>query len=129
MTRFVLAGTLAVALLGTAVLHAPKTASAHGDPTCAGALGSDIVVHGQHIVGDYVTGLGGIFDDGLEWPPAGQVGQTIGGNGGAVIPGGPGPGFHFTIDGLAPGASFCTGAHTQVPFNTPDNVPVPGNRD
>ncbi|HEX6031765.1 MAG TPA: hypothetical protein VFY90_10065 [Tepidiformaceae bacterium] len=114
------------ALIALAALPAAG-ASAHGDPTCSGAGG--ILVHGQHIVGDYVTGLGGIFGDGLEWPPAGQVGDTIGGNGGAVMPGGPGPGFHFTIDGLAPGASFCNEQAHPNGFNTPDNVPVPGNRN
>lgn len=93
------------------------TASAHGDATCSGLGG--IVVHGQHVVGDYVTGLGGI-GGGLGWPPAGQVGEAVKANGGAYIPGGPGPGFHFTIDGLPPGASFCnTQAHPNG-FNTPD---------
>ena len=127
----------AVALLGASTIGPAGTSvQAHG--TCEGALGSDIVVHGQHIVGDYVTGSGGIFPPGeLTWPPAGQVGSVIGGNGGAVMPGGPGPGFHFTVDGLAPGASFCNvstsenehpNAHPNG-FNTPDNVPVPGNRD
>jgi hypothetical protein len=114
------AGVLALALSG-----AP--ASAHDSATCSGALGSEIVVHGQHIVGDYVTGLGGIFDDGLQWPPAGQVGAAVQENGGALIPGGPGPGFHFTIDGLAPGASFCNEQAHPNGFNTPDNVPTPGN--
>ena len=101
---------------------------AHEDPTCYDALGSGIVVHGQHIIGDYVTGLGAIFGDGQAWSPAGQVGQTIGGSGGAVMPGGPGPAFHFTIEGLPPGASFCNAQAHPNGFNTPDNVPVPGNR-
>jgi hypothetical protein len=79
-------------------------AYADGDPTCSGLGG--IEVHGQHIIGDYVTGLGGI-GGGLEWPPKGQVGAAIQANGGGVvIPGGPGPGFHFP-NGFAPGASFC----------------------
>lgn len=116
------AGALALALGGGG------TASAHDSATCSGALGSGIVVHGQHIVGDYVTGLGGIFGDGLQWPPAGQVGDAVKENGGALIPGGPGPGFHFTIDGLAPGASFCNEQAHPNGFNTPDHVPVPGNR-
>jgi hypothetical protein len=71
-------------------------ASAKGTPTCGGIVG---VVHGHHIVGDYVTGVG---HGNLDWPPAGQVNAR----GGAVLPGGPGPGFHFP-NGFAPGASFC----------------------
>lgn len=66
-------------------------------PTCATTLGID--VHGQHVVGDYVTGEHG------GWPPTGTVGSTVGGEG-AATPGGPGPGFHFP-NGFAPGASFC----------------------
>lgn len=80
--------------------------SAHG-PTCAdvGALG--IVVHGQHVVRDYVTGgsLAG-------WPPVGGFGSVVGGTG-AALPGGPGPGFHFP-NAVAPGASFCL-ANAQSP--------------
>ena len=113
------AGALALALGG-------GTASAHDEATCSGALGSDIVVHGQHIVGDYVTGLGGIFSDGPEWPFAGQVGAAVQENGGALMPGGPGPGFHFTIEGLPPGASFCNEQAHPNGFDTPDNVPTPG---
>jgi hypothetical protein len=109
-----------IVVLGTALSAAP--ASAHGEATCNDALGSGIAVHGQHIVGDYVTGLGGIFGDGLQWPPAGQVGQAVSANGGAVLPGGPGPGFHFTIPGLAPGASFCNEQAHPNGFTTP---PVP----
>lgn len=115
------AGALALALGG-------GTASAHDEATCSGALGSDIVVHGQHVVGDYVTGLGGIFGDGPEWPFAGQVGQAVQENGGALVPGGPGPGFHFTIERLPPGASFCNEQAHPNGFNTPDHVPTPGNR-
>lgn len=104
----------------------PGAASAHEDPACAGVFGSDLQVHGQHVVGDYVTGLGGI-GGGLEWPPKGQVGSAVQENGGALVPGGPGPGFHFTIEGLAPGASFCIDKAHPNGFNTPDHVPVPGN--
>ena len=104
----------AVAELGTA-----GPASGHGDATCHDALGSGIEVHGQHIVGDYVTGLGGIFGDGLQWPPAGQVGEAVKANGGAAMPGGPGPGFHFGIPGLAPGASFCNEQAHPNGFTTP----------
>lgn len=80
---------------------------AAGEPTCSEVLG--IAVHGQHIVGDYVTGIG---HDGLGWPPNGQVGQTIAGEGPAIV-GGPGPGFHF-LNGFAPGASFCN-SQSQAP--------------
>ena len=76
------------------------TASA-ADPTCSGTL--DVAVHGQHVVGDYVTGIG---RDKIDWPPTGGVvGEEIGGKG-VAIAGGPGPGFHF-VEGFAPGASFC----------------------
>ena len=113
------AGALALALGG-------GTASAHDEATCSGALGSDIIVHGQHVVGDYVTGLGGIFGDGPDWPFAGLVGQAVQENGGALVPGGPGPGFHFTVEGLPPGASFCNEQAHPNGFDTPDHVPTPG---
>lgn len=120
----------ATAIMGAAVALPASGALAHDSATCHDALGSGIEVHGQHIVGDYVTGLGGIFGDGLNWPPRGQVGAAVQANGGgAAMPGGPGPGFHFTIDGLAPGASFCNEQAHPNGFNTPDNVPVPGNQD
>ena len=92
MKRYV--GLIAVA--ATAALAAGAgSAAAHG--TCTGTLG--IEAHGQHVVGDYVVGTG------VTWPPAGEVGSAVGGNG-AAVPGGPGPGFHFP-NGFAPGASFC----------------------
>jgi hypothetical protein len=71
------------------------------------------VVHGQHIIRDYVTGgaLGG------QWPPRG-VGQLIAG-GGAVVHGGPGPGFHFE-HGFAPGASFCVPQANSPGFHVPE---------
>jgi hypothetical protein len=79
---------------------------ATAEPTCASTL--DIEVHGQHIVGDYVTGVGRAN---LDWPPkGGVVGEAVRGEG-AVIPGGPGPGFHF-IEGFAPGASFCNDSNS-----------------
>jgi hypothetical protein len=87
-------------LVASAALLVPGGAQA-GEPTCSGTLG--IAVHGQHVVGDYVTGIG---HDALGWPPSGGVvGGAVGGSG-AVLPGGPGPGFHFP-NGFAPGASFC----------------------
>jgi hypothetical protein len=82
--------------------------AAQAAPTCSGTL--PIAVHGQHIVGDYVSGIG---HDTLGWPPqGGVVGEAIGGEGPAV-PGGPGPGFHFSA-GFSPGASFCL-AQSQSP--------------
>jgi hypothetical protein len=68
-----------------------------------GALG--IVVHGQHVVRDYVIG-----DAVSGWPIGGGAGQYVAGEG-AAVPGGPGPGFHFPND-FAPGASFCTDSNS-----------------
>lgn len=79
----------------------------HADPTCSDTMG--ITVHGQHIVGDYVTGTG---SGDLSWPPSDEnIGQIVSDNGGAAVPGGPGPGFHFP-NGIAPGASFCNGSQS-----------------
>lgn len=97
-----------------------SVALAH-DPTCAGLGG--IENHGQHVIGDYVTGVGGI-GGGLDWPPSGgQVGEAIAGEG-AVVPGGPGPGFHFP-NGFAPGASFCVEQAHPNGFTAPDTGPNP----
>jgi hypothetical protein len=94
---------------------------ASAEPTCAGVFGSDLQVHGQHIVGDYVTGVGGLSGE-LSWPPAGEVGTAVHANGGAVLPGGPGPAFHFP-NGAPPGASFCLEqAH-------PNGFEIPGPHD
>jgi hypothetical protein len=87
-----------ITLFVAAAVSVGGPASASADPTCSGTLG--IAVHGQHIVSDYVTGTHAV-----SWPPAGQVGAVVGGNG-AATPGGPGPGFHFP-NNFAPGASFC----------------------
>lgn len=77
--------------------------STNASPTCSDML--DIDVHGEHVIGEYVTG---ILHENLEWPPSGGVvGSTVGDNRGVAIEGGPGPGFHFE-NGIAPGASFCT---------------------
>ena len=92
----------AIALASAMALGA-TTGAANADPTCGGLGG--IEVHGQHIIGDYVTGDGGI-GGGISWPPAGEVGEAVQENGGALVPGGPGPAFHFP-NGFAPGASFC----------------------
>ncbi len=93
---------LAVMSAFTLSLLVSAHSSDAAEPTCSTTLG--IAVHGQHIVGDYVTGIG---HDDLGWPPSGGVvGEANAENGGATIPGGPGPGFHFP-NGFAPGASFC----------------------
>lgn len=87
-------------LLGTSILLLGTGSALAKDPTCSDTLG--IVTHGQHIIGDYVTGIG---HENLAWSPTGEVGKAIGGTG-VVVRGGPGPGFHFP-NGFAPGASFC----------------------
>ena len=87
------------------------TAIAAG-PTCSNVL--DIATHGQHVVGDYVTGIG---HGELGWPPKG-VGAATGGSG-AALPGGPGPGFHFP-NGFAPGASFCVAESRSPGFHVPE---------
>lgn len=95
-----------LAMLG-AVTTAPVAALQPGSPTCSDTLG--IEVHGQHIVGDYVTGLG---HEELDWPPDEfDIGEIVAANGGPAVRGGPGPGFHFP-NGFAPGASFCTGSRS-----------------
>lgn len=103
-----LAAALAILSTGSG---AAAQSSGLGTPTCSDTLGID--VHGQHVIGDYVTGIG---HEEMGWPPSGEdVGQAIASNGGVAVRGGPGPGFHFE-HGVAPGASFCTdslspGAH------------------
>lgn len=86
-------------------------AAAHG-PTCSD-LDGFAIVHGQHVVRDYVSG-GAL---GAQWPPVG-LGSMIAGSG-AVLPGGPGPGFHF-LNGFAPGASFCNSQAQSPGFHVPD---------
>ena len=84
--------------------------AAAGSPTCVSEFedffggAHDIANHGQHIVGDYVVG------GHTEWPPAGQVGDVVGGRG----PANPGaPGIHEHP--FAPGASFCTDSNSPGP--------------
>lgn len=97
--RGVVVGMLVVAL----ALLAPSAGA--GTPTCSETLGID--THGQHVVGDYVTGTG------TDWPPSGGAVGAQASDGGAAVPGGPGPGFHFATDPpFAPGASFCTGSNS-----------------
>lgn len=111
-----------VMALGTVALSGGGTAIAGGQ-TCS-HFGT--ATHGQHIVGDYVSGIGsggvvpGLPAGDIGWPPDGsQIGAAVSGNGGAYIPGGPGPGWHFD-NGVAPGASACLdtaspGAHFPPP--------------
>ncbi|WP_265570405.1 hypothetical protein [Sphingomicrobium nitratireducens] len=102
--------TMAIAGLAVSALVLGSPASAH-EPTCSGF--GTLANHGNHVVGDYVSGLGG-FDlgDGMGWPPPGhEVGAANKANGGALTPGGPGPGSHFEWGG-APGASFCNDSNS-----------------
>ena len=101
--------TLIVAL---SMLLLGNTQAFAAEPTCSDALGT--VTHGQHIIGDYVTGTG---YPNLAWPPSGAVGDAVKGEG-AVMPGGPGPGFHF-LNGVAPGASFCNSQAQSPGFHVP----------
>ena len=95
-----------------AVLLATGAAADPTGPTCSDIDFLAIDVHGQHVVRDYVAG----GEAALDWPPGGgEIGEAVSSNGGAAVPGGPGPGYHFP-NGVAPGASFCTdsrspGAH------------------
>jgi len=92
----------AAAAVALVVVGPAGVRGSSAEPTCSTTL--DIATHGQHVVGDYVTGIG---HANLGWPPSGGVvGEANAENGGATLPGGPGPGFHFP-NGFAPGASFC----------------------
>ena len=84
--------------------------------TCSDSELVDVEVHGHHIVADYATGVGHVN---MVWPPAGEVNAR----GGAALPGGPGPGFHFGA-GFAPGASFCIDANSSVVFDKNPNLPL-----
>jgi hypothetical protein len=95
----------ATSAVAAAVLLLSAPTAAWAGPTCADTMG--IANHGHHVVHDYVSGLG---HETTEWPPDNTVGPMIAGSG-AVLPGGPGPGFHFP-EGIAPGASFCTGSQS-----------------
>jgi hypothetical protein len=116
---------LTVVAVVTAIVGAFSTAPAvaQGTPTCADVLGSGIVNHGQHVLDDYVTGLGAVLPGSgeLQWPPAGQVGTAVQDNGGAFLPGGAGPNLHFSILGLPPGASFCLDQAHPNGFDVPDH--------
>jgi len=103
MKRLIITLTAAFGL----TLGSSSPAFAESEPTCSSTLG--IAVHGQHVLGDYLTGEGRANQ---AWPPSGGVGDALGGTGPAVV-GGPGPGFHF-VEGFAPGASFCN-SQSQSP--------------
>jgi hypothetical protein len=107
--RIVRVGLAFALTAGVVVMSAAPSGAA---PTCS-HLG--IANHGEHIVGDYVTGLGGALPpQSLEWPPKGQVGAAIAGEG-ALHPGAPGPHQHP----FAPGASFCTDSASPGPHLLP----------
>jgi hypothetical protein len=95
--RFITAALLASAL----TISLAGVASADGDPTCSELFGGN--PHGYHVVADYVTGIGSelLGGPGIDWPPSG-----LDAAGGAALPGGPGPSFHFGLE-IPPGASFC----------------------
>ena len=69
MRRRIFALVGAAGLLMTTV----GSAAAH-EPTCVDFEALGIVVHGQHVVRDYV--MGGGLDS---WPPSGSVGSVVGG--------------------------------------------------
>lgn len=105
MRKILTGATVVVA--GLTIAQVP--AAGAGEPNCVAFFeqhfGADIANHGQHIVGDYVTGIG---HDG-SWPPNGQVGAAIGGSG-ALLPGQSGILDH----GASPGASFCNGSSSPT---------------
>lgn len=107
MNRLRVKQVMVAATIVLAAAGATGAGAGAATPTCSGTLG--VEVHGQHIVGDYVTGVG---HDTLPWPPAGGlVGEATAGSG-VAIRGGPGPGFHFP-NNVAPGASFCTDSNSR----------------
>jgi hypothetical protein len=104
--------------IGAAAMSLSGLAVAGPDgPACSDGLGT--ATHGEHVIGDYVTGIGGVSGE-MGWPPNGQVGRAIRENGGVAVPGGPGRGFHFNF-GFAPGASaaFCNENAHPNGFETP----------
>jgi hypothetical protein len=113
-----LIGSVGAGVATLALTAAP--AAAAETPTCSSTLG--IAVHGQHVVGDYVTGVG---HEALGWPPdGGEIGSTVAGSGAATA-GGPGPGFHFLeVNQVPPGASFCVDSQSPgFPVGNPPGFP------
>jgi hypothetical protein len=101
-TRHLRPALAAAALAATTLALTTSPASAH-EPACAGY--KDVANHGEHVITDYVLGsvVGG--EELESWPPTG-IGDVVGTEGGAALPGGPGPAYHFLV-GAPPGASFC----------------------
>jgi hypothetical protein len=95
---------LAVAAAAGATLAVTASPASAHDPACAGY--KDVANHGEHVISDYVLGavVGG--EEVESWPPPGGIGDVVGSQGGAALPGGPGPAYHFLV-GAPPGASFC----------------------
>ncbi|HSJ22420.1 MAG TPA: hypothetical protein VK964_17780 [Nocardioidaceae bacterium] len=91
----------AAAMAALAITASPASAQ---EPACAGY--KDVANHGEHVISDYVLGavVGG--EEVEAWPPSGGIGDVVGPQGGAALPGGPGPAYHFQV-GAPPGASFC----------------------
>jgi hypothetical protein len=93
-----------LAVTGVAAVGiAPAAPIAGAEPTCQGY--KDVANHGEHVITDYVLGAVVDQDELAGWPPTG-IGEDVGDGRGAAVPGGPGPGWHFTV-GAPPGASFC----------------------
>ena len=85
--------TLATIGLTAALTMVMSTAAIAAESPICGGLdlgdGDPIANHGEHVTRHYVFGHDG-----------------TNAAGGAELPGGPGPAFHFE-NGIAPGASFC----------------------
>lgn len=96
--------TLAAVAVATATFAITASPASAHDPACAGY--KDVANHGEHVISDYVLGavVGG--EEVESWPPPGGIGEVVGSQGGAALPGGPGPAYHFVV-GAPPGASFC----------------------
>jgi hypothetical protein len=122
---------VAAIAMAMTVMTASAAMAGNDKATCHDLLGQ---VHGFHIVSDYVTGnptdfvVGAMEGDTdankeIAWPPT----EVNAGDGGAVTPGGPGPGFHFSFgEGVPPGASFCTStAKSGVIYTNNPNLPLP----
>ena len=91
----ILFSVASIAALAAATLGGAGAVSAHGsaNSTCAGLLGPDVHVHGDHVLRDYVRAV----------PP---------------VPGGPGAHGHLPAD-IAPGASFCNSQSNSPGFHIP----------
>ncbi|HEX6246609.1 MAG TPA: hypothetical protein VFZ64_01945 [Nocardioidaceae bacterium] len=99
-----LRATFAAAAFAVAIVTLTGSSASAHEPACAGYKG--VANHGEHVITDYVLGavVGG--EELESWPPSGGIGDVVGDQGGAALPGGPGPAYHFEV-GAPPGASFC----------------------